>query len=124
RPRAFPLSSSQERLWLLDRLLPGSPVYNIHQSLWLEGALDVGALEAGLRRVVERHEVLRTTFRTESGGPVQVVAPEVETGVGLVDLTAIEPERRSGLARELARREARFPFDLERGPLLRLTVMR
>ncbi len=78
-PRAHrdgaPLSFAQERLWFLDRLEPGSAVYNVPMARRLGGALDEAALERALGEVVRRHEALRTTFREVDGSPVQVIAP-------------------------------------------------
>ncbi|MFP2935072.1 condensation domain-containing protein, partial [Pyxidicoccus sp. 3LG] len=70
RSGALPLSFAQQRLWFLDRLQPGSPFYNMPGVLWLEGTLDVGAMERALTGLVRRHEVLRTTFEE---GPVQLI---------------------------------------------------
>ncbi|MFL5540369.1 MAG: condensation domain-containing protein, partial [Longimicrobiaceae bacterium] len=70
-----PLSFAQERLWFIDRLEPGSAVYNIPVAWRLAGALDERALERALGEIVRRHEALRTTFGEVDGSPVQVVAP-------------------------------------------------
>ena len=71
----FPLSFAQERLWFLHQWEPGSAWYNVSLALRLSGPLEVGAFERSLATVVQRHEVLRTTFQEHSGRPVQVVAP-------------------------------------------------
>src|SRR3712207_2953192 len=75
RAAALPLSFAQERLWFIDRLEPGSAVYNIPMAWRLGGALDVDALERALGEIVRRHESLRTVFREVDGSPVQVIAP-------------------------------------------------
>src|SRR5438045_9594546 len=69
-----PLSFAQQRLWFLDQLAPGSPVYNISEALRLKGALDVTALEQSPKEIVRRHEAGRTTFRAGDGHPVQIVS--------------------------------------------------
>jgi amino acid adenylation domain-containing protein len=125
-PRALagpaPLSFAQERLWFLDRLAPGSPLYNMPSALRLTGSLDVARLEHALREVVRRHEVLRTTFREAGGGPLQVISPEVALDLPVVDLRALpQPEHE---ARRLAAAEALRPFDLEWGPLVRAALVR
>src|SRR5262245_41624202 len=76
--KSFRLSFAQQRLWFLDQMTPGAPVYNSPLATRLTGPLDVGALERALQAVVRRHDTLRTTFATKEGRvPVQVVAPEL-----------------------------------------------
>src|SRR5689334_6877832 len=70
-----PLSFSQERLWFLDRLEPGTAVYNVPTAMRLTGELDQAALEQSINQIISRHEALRTAFTTVGGLPVQVVAP-------------------------------------------------
>jgi amino acid adenylation domain-containing protein len=119
-----PLSFSQQRLWLLDRLDPGSPVYNVPAVVRLSGALDRGALHRALEEIVRRHDALRTTVGMRDGEPVQVVAPAGPLPLPLDDLTtAGEGESSAGLA-EVERGEARRPFDLARGPLFRARLLR
>jgi amino acid adenylation domain-containing protein len=120
----LPLSFAQQRLWFLDQLEPGNAFYNIPTALRLEGALDVAALERSFATLLQRHESLRTTVRTVDGRAFQAVAPEAGLPLPLVDLSALpEPERQEETRRLLAE-EARRPFDLARGPLLRVTLLR
>ncbi|MET0395519.1 MAG: condensation domain-containing protein, partial [Longimicrobiaceae bacterium] len=118
----LPLSFAQQRLWVVDRLEPGSPAYNMPYALRLVGALDLAALRAGLDTLVRRHETLRTTFAQHDGVPVQVVHPPAPVALPLVDLRGA-PDA-TGRAERLAAQEARRPFDLERGPLLRSILLR
>ncbi len=120
----FPASSGQRRLWFIDRLEPGSPLYNIPLALRLTGGLDEPALAAALAEIVRRHEALRTTFDVEDDEPVQVVAPPGAFHVETIDLAAMPAAERREEARRLAAAEAARPFDLERGPLLRATLLR
>jgi amino acid adenylation domain-containing protein len=121
--RGLPLSFAQSRLWLLDRLEPGSPIYNEPQVLALSGALDRTALAAALGEIVRRHEVLRTRFAEMAGQPVQIVEPAAPYVLPLVDLTAIGRPRRLAAAERLAAEEAAAPFDLSRPPLLRALLL-
>src|SRR3954454_13582114 len=84
-----PLSFAQERLWFIDRLEPGSAVYNVPVAWRLEGALDGAALERALGEIVRRHESLRTTFREVDGSPVQVIAPFGGFTLPVEDLSAL-----------------------------------
>jgi amino acid adenylation domain-containing protein len=119
----LPLSFAQSRLWLLDRIEPGNPAYNIPGAVRLSGPLDLGALAASLAGIVRRHEALRTVFRTERGRPVQVVRPP-ETRLPLVDLEALPKAIREAEADRLTRLWATAPFDLAREPLHRMLVLR
>ncbi|HEX5876135.1 MAG TPA: non-ribosomal peptide synthase/polyketide synthase, partial [Pyrinomonadaceae bacterium] len=116
----IPLSFAQERLWFLDQLEPGGAAYNMPGAVWLEGDLDVVALERSLNEIVRRHEILRTTFRAERGRPAQVISPSLSVSLPLVDLSQSSDREAEALARE----EAAKPFDLTRGPLLRATLVR
>jgi len=118
------LSFAQERLWLLDQLLPASTFYNIPMALKLSGALDVGALRRTLAEIVRRHEVLRTSFAVVDGEPRQVIDPVATVPVRLIDLTELLVEERERCVRKLIAREAKRPFDLACGPLLRAVVIK
>jgi amino acid adenylation domain-containing protein len=124
RQGASPLSFAQERLWFLDRLLPGTSAYNESLSLRLEGALDAAALERALVEIVRRHESLRTRFAEVDGRPVQVVAPSGLSGLPRVDLSALAPEAGEAALARLRGEQARQGFDLQRGPLVRLALVR
>ncbi len=119
-----PLSFSQQPLWFLDQLAPGSSLYNITNALRLNGPLDVGALRRTLNELVRRHEALRTSFREVGGEPVMVVADEVEVELPLDDLSPLEePERSAELRRRVAA-HVQAPFDLARAPLLHARLFR
>jgi amino acid adenylation domain-containing protein/non-ribosomal peptide synthase protein (TIGR01720 family) len=120
----LPLSFAQERLWFLDQLQPGLPVYNIPVALRLVGPLDVEALAWSLDEVVARHEALRVTFSAADGVPFQVIAASAARGLPVVDLTALPATAGAEAARRLAAAHARRPFDLARGPLLRAALVR
>ncbi|WP_437832128.1 amino acid adenylation domain-containing protein [Sorangium sp. So ce1153] len=120
----FPMSFAQERLWFLAQLEPESASYNLATAVRLTGSLDVAVVERCLSEIVRRHEILRTTFAVVDGQPSQVVQPEGALRLERLDLGALPPAQRDAEARRLIEREARRPFDLVNGPLLRLTLLR
>ncbi|XYI03749.1 amino acid adenylation domain-containing protein [Sorangium sp. So ce1128] len=132
REGGVPLSFAQERFWFLDRLQPGSPAHTLVIAALLEGPLDATALAQSFDSVVRRHESLRTTFPTAAdGAPLQVVAAAAPPGEALldrfgelVDLGGLPAGERDAAWRRLARAEARRPFDLAEGPLLRTRLVR
>ncbi len=123
-PSGSPLSFAQQRLWFLAQLRPDDAAYNMAAAVELRGRLDAGALGGAFRRVVQRHETLRTTFGFLDGEPVQVIHPEpAEPPMSVVDLSGLPTPEDTEVER-LARAEASRPFDLERGPLLRAVLVR
>ncbi|HEU4557299.1 MAG TPA: non-ribosomal peptide synthase/polyketide synthase, partial [Longimicrobium sp.] len=140
RTAAIPLSFAQQRLWFLEQLGNLGSTYHMPMRLRLRGELDRGALVRALDRIVARHEVLRTSFPTVNGEPVQHIAPVEESGFRLVehDLSGILPlsarnERGGGWRegpdaadelRRVMRDEASAPFDLAQGPLFRSRLVR
>ena len=120
----FPLSFAQQRLWFLDKLQPGSPMYNIPSVLRLRGTLNIQALERSFNEVIRRHEVLRTTFDEQNGQPVQVIAPELNLPVNIVDLTATPADQRDEELNRRAVEESFVPFNLAQGPMLRVTLLK
>ncbi len=120
----LPLSCSQRQLWFLDQLAPGNPFYNNPAALRLRGPVDVGALAAALAEVVRRHEALRTVFESADGEPSQVVRPPGPVPFPVTDLSALAADQREEHARQAARADARAPFDLAAGPLLRASLLR
>ncbi|MGW7416958.1 amino acid adenylation domain-containing protein [Streptomyces sp. NPDC054863] len=124
RDGALPLSAGQQGLWFLTELDPGSVEYNAPRVLRLTGDLNVEALRAALDGVVARHEALRTTIGEVEGHGTQVVHEPGRVPVEVLDLSGLpEPERAAGLDRCLER-EGSTPFDLRRGPLFRVSLVR
>ena len=119
-----PLSYGQQQLWLVDQLVPDAPVYNECVTIHLPGPLDVAVFERSFNEVLRRHEIWRSTFPTVDGQPVQRIHPHAERTLPLVDLMALPAEERAAESVRLATIEARQPFDLAEGPLLRATLMR
>jgi len=124
RTAPIPLSFAQARLWFLDQYEPGSPLYNLAYAIQLQGGLEVDALAAALDGIVARHESLRTTFVGGDDEPVQVIAAAAHLELPLTDLSAGAPAEREAEARRLTDAEARRPFDLARGPLVRARLLR
>ncbi len=124
RDALAPLSYAQQRLWVLDQLEPGSALYNVPGALRLSGRLDVAALERSLGEIVARHEVLRTTFEQEEGLPVQRIGEPVLLPLAVVDLSALEPGARATEVQRLGGEEARRPFELSKGPLVRAQLLK
>ena len=119
-----PLSSAQQRLWLLERLFPRESTYIEPQTMRLSGRLDVEALRRALNEVVRRHGALRTRFPVEDARPVQVIEPELVLPLDVEDLSGLPGPQRERAARERARPEALAPFALARGPLVRARLLR
>jgi len=117
------LSYGQQRLWFLDQLEPDSPLYNVASAVRLTGALDVAALERSLNEIVRRHEVLRTTFPTVDGKPAQVIVPELAIPLPVADLSDRPHAHSDAYALGLATEEARRPFNLDQGPLIRVKLL-
>jgi amino acid adenylation domain-containing protein len=120
----FPLSFAQQRLWFLSQLEPNNPFYNQPTALRLTGQLNIAVLEQSLKEIIRRHETLRTTFAIVNGQPVQVINPAVDLALPVVDLQALSPEIQEQEVQNLAAQEAQQPFNLDQGPLLRVTILR
>jgi amino acid adenylation domain-containing protein len=120
---SFPLSFTQQRLWFLDELEPGLPIYNIPAAIRLTGALDINALTSSLNEVVRRHEVLRTIFISIDGRPRQVILPSMTLRIPVDELDQFSAAEQETRVRELRDAEAREPFSLSHGPLLRARML-
>ena len=124
RPERLPLSSAQQRLWILDQFDPGNSVYNVTSLMRLYGNLDVEALRRTLDEIVSRHESLRTVFPKDEQGPWQRVLPPQPLPLPIHDLSALAVDARESAAFDLARADARAPFDLVNGPVFRAMLAR
>ncbi|NUS16381.1 MAG: amino acid adenylation domain-containing protein, partial [Streptomyces sp.] len=122
---AAPLSLAQQRLWFLDQLHPGGADYNVPTALWLDGPLDTGALHGALADAVGRHEVLRSRFALGADRlPVQIAEPPQAYRPEQTDLSHLPETAAIAEARAAAQAEARLPFRLDRGPLIRTRLLR
>ena len=117
-------SFAQERFWFLDQMDPGTSVLNESAHFRLTGRLDTDTLRRSLQEVVNRHEVLRTTFAVRGGQLFQLIAPALTMDVPVIDLRDLSKGDRQAEAWRRAREETQRPFDLARGPLLRARLLR
>ena len=118
-----PLSYNQQGLWVLNQLMPGTSLYHTPMAVRLTGPLNVEALRKALEAIVARHDSLRTTFATVDGAPMQVVS-DLTLDVPVVDLGELSESDREAEALRVLRLEARKPFDLSQGPLIRAVLLR
>ncbi|MEH2107766.1 amino acid adenylation domain-containing protein [Nostoc sp.] len=116
----LPLSFAQQRMWFLYQLESQSPFYNEGLQLRVEGVLNVEALQQSINEIIRRHEILRTTFPAVDGKPLQVISPSLAMNIPVLDLQGLEAAE----IQQIVTKEARQPFDLSNGPLLRVTLLR
>ncbi|MBP5934677.1 amino acid adenylation domain-containing protein [Streptomyces sp. LBUM 1476] len=113
-----PLSEGQRALWVIERMNPGTYAYNLPLAFRLDPGTDTGALRLALQSILDRHDSLRSTIRTTDDGPVRTIAAWQELHFQQRYLAVTD----ESAVRERVREEARRPFDLEHGPLLRVTL--
>lgn len=121
---AGPVSFAQRRLWFLEQLDPESTAYNVVRAVWLDGPVDEEALERAMARVIARHDVLRTTFTSREGTPLQLVGTVRPSTFSVHEAAGSARAGREEDARRLVRAQAQLPFDLSSGPLLRAGLTR
>jgi amino acid adenylation domain-containing protein len=119
-----PASIDQERLWFIDQLQPGNTAYNIFNASHIRGSLNVPIMERVINELIQRHEVLRTSLKSVDGLPVQVIAPKLEITLKPVSLEHLPEGERYREAVRLTTKEFARPFDLEKGPLVRVGLLR
>ncbi|MGD9898610.1 MAG: amino acid adenylation domain-containing protein, partial [Calditrichaceae bacterium] len=121
---AFPLSYSQQRLWFLYQFEPRSSAYNIPAALRLKGKPDLKALEKSIDSIITRHEILRTTFTTVNGTPMQVISNDSGENLTIADLSRYPAAKKESVLMKKITEESRIPFDLNKGPLCRISLFR
>ena len=123
RQDLMPMSFSQKRMWFLDKLREGNVAYNLPFALKIQGGLDVGAAEKAFGSMVRRHEVLRTVYVEQDGRAYQKVLPAQPWAFEIEDLTYLKEPALSKAVSDRIDREARKPFDLEHGPVIRTHLL-
>jgi amino acid adenylation domain-containing protein len=118
------LSYAQELLWLLSQVFDDGVAYNAPGSFQLLGPLDLDVLARAFQALVERHSILRTTYRVIDGTPMQIIGPAAAVEINFVDLSGLTPDEQQARSQQILKDESRFAFDLEAGPVLRPTVLR
>jgi amino acid adenylation domain-containing protein len=119
-----PLSFAQQSLWFLDQLQPGSASYNVSRHVLISGSFNHAALEQALATLIERHESLRTIFRTEDSEPVQIIQPPLPVSLPVTDLSHLPADERAMETERLAVEHATAPFNLSAGPLFSPKLIR
>ncbi|MEO1652450.1 MAG: amino acid adenylation domain-containing protein [Bacteroidota bacterium] len=124
RPQSarIPLSFGQQRLWFLQQLYPENPFYHYAETYLIEGVLDITLLKDCFKKIVEQQEILRTCFPIHEGQAVQEVLTQIELPILEEDLSAQDPDQALQSAKAKALVSAQKPFDLSKGPLLRLDI--
>ncbi|MQB18753.1 amino acid adenylation domain-containing protein [Pseudomonas lactis] len=124
RQEDLPQSLAQNRLWITWQLDPHSSAYTIPGALQLRGELDEDALRHSFQQLIQRHEALRTRFYERDGQAFQRVEASADFELPLIDLSDLPHAEREARAQQVREDLARSPFDLEKGPLLRVTLVR
>ncbi|MEV8094421.1 amino acid adenylation domain-containing protein [Kitasatospora sp. NPDC085879] len=126
RDAPAPLSAAQRRLWFVEQLYPGTAAYNVSTAFRLRGPLDTAVLRRSLDVLLDRHESLRTAFRTTAdGAPVQYPQPAAGLALPVAELAPGRSEEETlASARSLLTDDCAVPFDLGSGPLLRAGLLR
>ena len=119
---ALPASFAQQRLWFLEQWEPG--VYNMSMAAGLTGNLNIPAMERAFQEIIRRHEMLRTTFKMVNGQLFQVIAPSSPFRIELIDLSSFPEDIRIMKMRRRIKEDMHHPYDLLRGPLLRVTMLK
>jgi amino acid adenylation domain-containing protein len=124
RDGALPLSYSQERIWFIQQLNPACRAYQFQATLRFSGELDIAALQRSLNVIVQRHEMLRTTFPALRGRPIQQIHAAWDVELPLVELQDLPIAERDQQLQQLMRAEINKPFDVTQLPLIRWTLFR
>ncbi len=123
KPVNLPLSFAQQRLWFLAQMEGDSAAYNMSETVRLEGDLDAGLLHSALKKIVARHEILRTSFIATAGKPFQVIGSANGFEFSCADITYFSADEKEAVAQKIVAEFAAKPFDLTTAPLLRAKLI-
>lgn len=118
------LSFAQQRLWFLEQWEPGTPLYSMPSAIHLTGQINLPIFEQSLNEILQRHEILRSTFTMREGKAIQIVNSYTPLKLPLIDLTDLSETKREQEIRRQTTTEAQYPFDLTKGPLFRVALLR
>ena len=124
RDTHLPLSFAQQRLWFLNQLEPDSPIYNEPKTVRLAGRLNIEGLQLAIDGIVERHEVLRTTYESVEGLPKQIIHEPGRVDLKLIDLMNLSEGKQDDELKRVLREFNRWPFDLEKEWPIRVALVR
>jgi len=119
-----PLSFAQRQMWMIDRMTPGNPAYNVPVGYRIRGVLNATALEDSFNEIIKRHEVLRTTFVVKDGDPFQLIHPALTIKITFTQLDHLPSKEREDRLQTLASEESVRSFDLSRLPLIRVSLFK
>jgi amino acid adenylation domain-containing protein len=124
RDGPIPLSSSQRRLWFLQKLDPGLIAYNIPATFRITGVLNVSALKQAFDEILKRHEILRTRVVEIDGQPLQEILRNVNIELNILDLSRLPQGQAEAEAERLSAEDARQPYNLAEAALMRAKLLR
>jgi amino acid adenylation domain-containing protein len=124
REQNIPLSFGQEQIWLTHQLIPEGTAYNLESSVHIPGKINCSALEKSLTELINRHEILRTTYPTIDGWPLQKIHSPFSFSLPVIDLRNFSKAEREIEVQRIAAKEIRKPFNLAEGPVLRAMLVR
>ncbi|MFN3720124.1 MAG: condensation domain-containing protein [Rhizobium rhizophilum] len=119
----FPCTQTQLRCWVLDQLQPGNPALNVAVRWEIRGSFKASTIEAAFKKIIQRHEILRTRFVERKGNPYQQVLDAVDFKLSVIDLRNMPAEQREQRILSIGEETASAPFDLARGGLFRVTLL-
>ena len=118
-----PLSASQQRLWFLEQVHPGSAINHISMAVRIRGSINPDVLERSVREITRRHEVLRTHFGSDRGDGFAEISPEAIVTIGRQDFQGVDPSERDAQVQHFLQAEKNQPFSLRQGPLFRVSLL-